>query len=115
MNHGQGAHVRRTVHFVAGHSIELSDDCQRATGTVCCRAEHEVGDLWVIAAIQYWDTYARRDDHGLFEDRVLQPFYVAGVFERPTGEPITHALTNTGAVSVATLAACVAELGGVPA
>lgn len=103
-NHGRDGLFRRTIHLVSGHSIELDpDDPDRATGTVYCRSEHESGDLWVVAAIQYWDTYARRQGDWLFEDRLIQTFYVADVLERPNGEAIKHVLTNTGAATVATL------------
>jgi SnoaL-like domain len=103
-NHGRDGRFRRTVHLVSGHSIELDvDDPDRASGTVYCRSEHEFGDLWVVAAIQYWDSYSRRDGQWLFEDRLIQTFYVADVLERPNGEAIKHLLTNTGAASVATL------------
>jgi ketosteroid isomerase-like protein len=103
-NHGREGRFRRTIHLVAGHSIDLDpQDGDRATGTVYCRAEHELGDLWVIAVIQYWDTYARRDGTWLFEDRVIQTFYVTDVLERPNGVAIKHVVTNTGAATVATL------------
>lgn len=103
-NHGRDGHFRRTIHLVSGHSIELDqDDRDRATGTVYCRCEHEMGELWVIAVIQYWDSYSRRDGRWLFEDRLIQTFYVADVLERPNGNAIKHVLTNTGATAVATL------------
>jgi hypothetical protein len=103
-NHGRDGHFRRTVHLVSGHSIELDPtDPDSASGTVYCRSEHEVGELWVLAVIQYWDTYSRRDGRWLFEDRLIQTFYVADVLERPNGRGVKHVLTNTGTVSVATL------------
>jgi ketosteroid isomerase-like protein len=103
-NHGREGRFRRTIHLVSGHSIDLDpSDSDLATGTVYCRAEHEFGDLWVIAVIQYWDTYARRGGTWLFEDRVIQTFYVTDVLERPNGVAIKHVVTNTGAATVATL------------
>jgi ketosteroid isomerase-like protein len=103
-NHGRQGRFRRTIHLVSGHSIDLDPlDSDLATGTVYCRAEHEFGDLWVIAVIQYWDTYARRGSTWLFEDRVIQTFYVTDVLERPNGVAIKHLVTNTGAATVATL------------
>jgi hypothetical protein len=103
-NHGREGRFRRTIHLVSGHSIELdATDPDAATGTVYCRSEHEFGDLWVIALIQYWDRYSRRDGRWLFQDRLIHTFYVADVLERPNGVAIKHLLTNTGAASVATL------------
>jgi ketosteroid isomerase-like protein len=103
-NHGRAGRFRRTVHLVSGHSIELDpEDLDRATGIAYCRSEHELGDLWVVAAIQYWDVYSRREGKWLFEDRVIQTLYVADVLERPNGQAVKHVLTNTGAASVATL------------
>lgn len=103
-NHGREGRFRRTIHLVSGHSIKLDpDDRHRATGTVYCRSEHEFGELWVVATIQYWDTYSRRDGQWLFEDRLIQTFYVADVLERPNGQAIKHVLTNTGAATTATL------------
>jgi hypothetical protein len=100
----ESGRFRRTIHRVSGHSIDLDpSDSDLATGTVYCRAEHEFGDLWVIAVIQYWDTYARRGGTWLFEDRVIQTFYVTDVLERPNGVAIKHVVTNTGAATVATL------------
>ena len=48
----------RSVHQICGHRIELvSPDW--ATGAVYCRAEHEVGDQWIVMAICYFDEYAQ--------------------------------------------------------
>lgn len=103
-NHGRTGRFRRTIHLVSGHSIDLDEhNPDRATGTVYCRAEHEVGDLWVIAVIQYWDTYSRREGQWLFDARLIHTFYVADVLERPNGAAIKHVVTNTGAATTATL------------
>lgn len=103
-NHGRGGRFHRTIHLVSGHSIDLdADDADRATGTVYCRAEHEFGDLWVVAVIQYWDSYVRSGGVWYFEDRHIQTFYVADVLERPNGTAIKHIVTNTGSATVATL------------
>jgi hypothetical protein len=103
-NHGRSGRFRRTIHLVSGHSIDLdAQDSDRATGTVYCRAEHEVGDLRVIVVIQYWDTYSRREGQWLFEDRLIQTLYVADALERPNGAAIKHVVTNTGAATTATL------------
>src|SRR5438046_1505255 len=49
-----------SFHFIGNHIIDLDGEDQ-AHGVVYCRAEHESGDHWVTQAMQYWDTYARRD------------------------------------------------------
>lgn len=75
----------RSVHLVGGHCIEF-EDANRATGTVYCRAEHEVGDEWVVMAIAYFDTYERRDGAWFFARRHEQHWYCAEQLERP-GQP----------------------------
>src|SRR5438034_7596342 len=39
----------RSVHHITGHRIELHGPTE-ATGTVYCRAEHEVDDRWIVMA-----------------------------------------------------------------
>jgi hypothetical protein len=50
----------RSVHQICGHRIELARP-DRAAGAVYCRAEHEVGDEWIVTAICYFDEHARVD------------------------------------------------------
>ena len=50
-----------TFHLIGNHIIDLVQDDDHATGVVYCRPEHEVGDLWVVMPMQYWDRYERRD------------------------------------------------------
>jgi ketosteroid isomerase-like protein len=87
-----------TVHFVGQQDIELdAEDSDRARGVVYCRAEHECGPLWIVATLQYWDRYERRDGRWLFAHRRLRAFYVADVLERPTGpDRVKHQLTDVG-------------------
>jgi hypothetical protein len=84
---GATAPFRTTIHFVGNHMIELDEiDAGRAAGVVYCRAEHDFGDEWVVATLQYWDEYQRRDGNWLFFSRQLKCFYITDVLERPNGE-----------------------------
>jgi hypothetical protein len=72
----------RSVHQICGHRVELVD-ADRATGSVYCRAEHEVGDRWVVMAICYRDDYVRLDGEWYFSRRRERHWYAADVTERP--------------------------------
>ena len=72
----------RSVHFVCGHRVDLVD-ADHATGAVYCRAEHEVGERWIVMAICYFDAYRRVDGEWLFERRRERHWYAADVNERP--------------------------------
>ena len=79
---------RRSVHLIGGHRIDLGPDVgetgpETAVGQVYCRAEHEVGDRWIVMAIRYDDTYRRVDGTWLFERRRERHWYAADVTERP--------------------------------
>ncbi len=89
---------RTTFHIVGNHVIDLDDD-DHATGVVYCRPEHEVGDLWVVMPMQYWDRYERREGQWLFRSRRPVVFYAADVLEHPLsvqdrfhfpGNPMIH-------------------------
>lgn len=71
-----------TFHLIGNHVIDLVDE-DHATGVVYCRPEHEVGDLWVVMPMQYWDRYERRDGRWYFKSRKPQVFYAADVLEHP--------------------------------
>jgi SnoaL-like protein len=74
----------RSIHLICGHRIELvDDDSHRARGAVYCRAEHEVGDRWVVMAICYLDDYRRVEGEWYFSRRKEQHWYAADVNERP--------------------------------
>jgi hypothetical protein len=75
----------RCHHQVCGHVIDLVD-AQNATGSVYCRAEHEADGKWIVMAICYFDTYARRSGQWYFVRRSEQHWYSTDVLERP-GEP----------------------------
>jgi hypothetical protein len=72
----------RSVHQICGHQITLLGPDQ-ARGTVYCRAEHEVGDQWLVMAIAYFDEYARRDGLWYFVRRQEKHWYSVDVLERP--------------------------------
>jgi SnoaL-like protein len=73
---------RTTFHLIGNHVIDLVDE-DHATGVVYCRPEHEVGDLWIVMPMQYWDRYERRDGTWLFKSRKPLAFYAADVLEHP--------------------------------
>ena len=72
----------RSVHQICGHRIELAGP-DRATGAVYCRAEHEVGEEWIVMAICYFDDYARVDGEWFFSRRRERHWYAADVTQRP--------------------------------
>jgi hypothetical protein len=103
-NHGREGRFGTTIHLVTGHSVDLGAvEPDRATGVVYCRAEHEIGDTWVVATIQYWDAYERRGGRWLFAERDIKAFYVVDVLERPNGERVKRQLTNVGTLERAEL------------
>jgi hypothetical protein len=73
----------RSLHLICGHRIELLDDPQRARGAVYCRAEHEVGERWIVMGICYFDDYRKVDGDWYFARRNEQHWYAADVLERP--------------------------------
>jgi hypothetical protein len=50
---------------------------------VYCRAEHEVGERWIVMAICYFDDYQRVDGEWFFRRRAERHWYAADVLERP--------------------------------
>jgi len=72
----------RSVHQICGHRIELTAQ-DTATGAVYCRAEHEVGDDWIVMAICYFDEYARVDGEWFFSRRRERHWYAADVTAAP--------------------------------
>jgi hypothetical protein len=79
----------RSIHQICGHRIDLGPDDHdrggpaRATGSVYCRAEHEVDDRWIVMAIRYDDEYRRVGDEWLFARRRERHWYAVDVTERP--------------------------------
>jgi ketosteroid isomerase-like protein len=78
-----------TILQVSNHVIDVVDP-DHATGIVSCRGEIEMGAEWVVQAIQYHDTYERRDGRWLFVRRRHLLFYGADLLERPIGLPPAH-------------------------
>ncbi|WP_432842622.1 nuclear transport factor 2 family protein [Dactylosporangium sp. CA-092794] len=76
---------RLTFHLIGNHVIDFTGP-DTATGIVYCRPEHEVGDLWIVMPMAYFDRYERRDGRWLFRSRAPKAFYAADVLERPTGD-----------------------------
>jgi hypothetical protein len=75
-----------TFHLIGNHVIDLVDQ-DHATGVVYCRPEHEVGNLWIVMALQYWDRYERRAGHWYFKSRSVHAFYACDVHESPLDVP----------------------------
>jgi hypothetical protein len=72
----------RSVHLICGHRIELLTD-DEARGNTYCRAEHEVGDRFVVMAICYSDDYRKVDGEWFFSRRRERHWYAADALERP--------------------------------
>jgi hypothetical protein len=73
----------RSIHFVGNHQIDFSDP-DHATGIVYCRADHEVGDKWIVVPIAYFDEYERRDGKWYFVRRREKHWYSADHLDRPS-------------------------------
>jgi len=78
----------RSMHMVGGHVVDF-DGPDRATGMVYCRAEHEVGDRWIVMAIIYSDEYTRLDGRWYFVRRKERHWYATDMLDRPIG-PDAH-------------------------
>lgn len=74
----------RTVHHVVGHTFRFDDD-DHATGRVMMRAEHEVGDRWVVGMLCMFDTYERRDGTWYFVRRKPESWYSTEYDDQPRG------------------------------
>jgi len=72
----------RSVHQIVGHRVQLLGP-DSARGHVYCRAEHEVGDRWIVMAIRYDDEYRKVAGEWLFSRRREHHWYAADVTERP--------------------------------
>jgi hypothetical protein len=72
----------RSIHHITGHCIELIDTT-RASGSVYCRAEHEVGGRWIVISVRYDDDYRKVDGRWYFVRRDDKHWYEADLIERP--------------------------------
>jgi ketosteroid isomerase-like protein len=75
-----------TILNTGTHLIEL-DDADHGRGVVYCRGEIQVDDRWVVQAIQYRDTYERRDGRWYFARRKHLLWYGRDVGTSPLGLP----------------------------
>lgn len=75
-----------TILFVGNHIIDFQDD-DHATGVVYCKNETAIGDRWIHQAIQYRDTYERRDGAWLFVRRRHLLWYGSDVGQNPLELP----------------------------
>lgn len=75
-----------TILHVGNHIIDF-DDADHAGGVVYCRGEVQVNDRWIVQAIQYRDTYERRDGAWYFVRRRHLFWYGAELGESPIGLP----------------------------
>lgn len=102
---GPDSPFRATIHFTGSHRVVMDEhDPDAATGVAYCRAEHEFEDKWVVAMLQYWDTYRREADRWLFVQRQMKAFYVSDVLERPNGDGrVKHQLAPGGLLAEADL------------
>ena len=72
----------RSMHQIVGHRVELLEPGE-ARGHVYCRAEHEVGERWIVMAIRYDDQYRKVNGQWLFARRSERHWYAADVTDRP--------------------------------
>ncbi|MDG2303462.1 MAG: nuclear transport factor 2 family protein [Candidatus Binatia bacterium] len=75
-----------TILFVGNHLIDFQDD-DHATGVVYCKNETQLGEQWIHQAIQYRDTYERRDRRWLFVRRRHLLWYGSDVGANPLPLP----------------------------
>jgi hypothetical protein len=68
----------RTIHQICGHEYHFLD-ADRAEGHVYCRAEHEIGEAWMVMAICYFDEYVRQDGAWYFSRRRERHWYAVDV------------------------------------
>ena len=89
-----------TFLHVGNHMIDFQDE-DHASGIVYCRGEIQDGgidsDRFIVHAIQYHDTYERRDGHWLFVRRKHFLVYGAELGTNPLGlEPANWPASQTG-------------------
>jgi hypothetical protein len=72
----------RTVHQICGHEHHFLD-ADTAAGHVYCRAEHEIGEAWMVMAICYFDDYVRQNGRWYFSRRRERHWYAVDVRDGP--------------------------------
>jgi hypothetical protein len=71
-----------SILFVGNHLIDFESP-DRASGIVYCRGQIQDGERWIEQAIQYRDSYQRRDGRWLFARRIHVLWYGVETAERP--------------------------------
>ncbi|MGE0881043.1 MAG: nuclear transport factor 2 family protein [Acidimicrobiia bacterium] len=71
-----------TVHQVFQQAIDFETP-DKAMGTVYCKAEHQIGDKYVVAMLRYTDRYERRDGAWFFRWRQTPMWYVTDMLDKP--------------------------------
>ena len=75
-----------TILFVGNHVIDFDDE-DHARGVVYCKGEIQDGERWISQAIQYRDTYERREGHWYFVRRQHLLWYGAEAERSPLDQP----------------------------
>jgi ketosteroid isomerase-like protein len=75
-----------TILFVGNHVIDFDDE-DHARGVVYCKGEIQDGERWISQAIQYRDTYERRDGHWYFVRRQHLLWYGVEAERSPLDQP----------------------------
>jgi ketosteroid isomerase-like protein len=76
--------IKVTILNTGTHAIDFEDD-DHAIGIVYCRGEVQVGNQWIVQAIQYRDTYERRHGHWFFVYRSHLLWHAREVGKSPLG------------------------------
>jgi hypothetical protein len=75
-----------SIHFVGNHIISLdANDPDRASGSVYCRCELEVGQQWIVSCLLYRDVYERSTSDWRFRKRDMLGWYATDALDPPTG------------------------------
>jgi len=74
-----------SILFVGNHIIDF-ESASRAKGIVYCRGQIQDGGRWIEQAIQYRDTYEKRDSAWLFVKRTHVLWYGVETAERPLAQ-----------------------------
>jgi hypothetical protein len=75
-----------SILFVGNQIVDFESP-ERARGVVYCRGQIQDGDRWIEQAIQYRDTYEKRDGAWLFVRRDHLLWYGVETAEKPLAQP----------------------------